>query len=1424
MKNGRRNKLIILVLAGILILFMGPGFLPVHADGSIPSDYTQVVYEQAAGLGSTEANCVYQSRSGYIWVGTDGGLYRYNGNEFRIYNLWDTENADVYSINALFQDSDDRLWVATANYGLFYIRGNSVTHMTDEYYSGVKCVYDVCQADDGTVYFATAYGVYTFDEETESLERFEELARYNVRNITSGSGDVWGIYNGNIIFRIKDGEVTTREASVYTTEELSSIACDDKGYVYIGTISSDVIRLQAFGRSETLRSTQNGINAIYPYEQRVYICTDTGVGYFDEKEEFHALYNLEVDSYMSSMIIDYEGNYWFTSERNGLLFLGRSKFSDYTMKYGLPAESVNCMVKIGEYTYIGSDDGLTILDDTHQMISNDLTAYVENTSVRDIIQDKFGNIWISTFRKYGVLKVSPSGEITAYGRNRNLTTNLVNCTTLLSDGTIAVGTEEGISFISPEGTVTRNITTENGLENGNILAICQTRDDTIYAGTSGGGLYIIRGDQIENFQMDDGLTSDVVTCFAEGSEGLWIGTASGLTYYDETLRTVSNIDYSNNIYSLLYAEGHLYIIGSKGVLSASESDLLKAGGLSERYYAAGDGLNKKLTQNSRNMMDADGAIYLCCDSGVLLFRTEDHYRNMTAPKLTVSEVNVDGKTYSFDQLGGSLTVPAKTQRISISFSVLSYTNRENIKVQYKLNGFDTNTEILSGTDKLQAVYTNLDGGSYTFTVTAVNGDGVQSENEISFLIQKKEGFFEQNSVKIVLIAAAVLVILLLFLLIHRIRKQVREKNRELEKLSQEHEDAMKSNTAKNDYLARISNEIKIPMNAIINIAEKMMKISSADDEEKKGLRTILDSGNEVIGKVDETIQLVRLESGTVTVTSEPYSVTTLLCDISDRMVNVLAEQPVKFLVDVGNQMPDILIGDYEKIKNVIDILLDNAVRFTKEGTITLSAECFPGGEKEKNEAKLVVSVADTGTGILAEQLDHIFEISNMDEARSVTGQTAQGISLSIAKRLADILGGELEAESTYGAGSIFTFHVTQILPKADAPAIPVSRSMVERISNEEAEKMIVPDGTVLFVDDAELNRTVALETMSRMELRSDAASSGLSAIDMVMNHSYDMVFMDVAMPVMNGIDTLHEIRELSDPIYRVIPIIAMTEDVIGKDQNDLLEEGFSDVIVKPLELGTLAGLIRKYFDPERIKYRNHNVEQYLEDSRYGVGLRNLEKVLDVTGVLDRIGGSIDVYHRMLNTFYNQNQDVDMELDKKFSSNYRGFRSKIRSIRAGCQTIGAVETAEIALRIENAINLGNRSYVRDHLKELNVSLERLMDSLQEYLDFMNREKGRVDDEIPVSPAPTVQEDKKDRTDVLVRTAAEEGIDVRMLRSMQSSLEVGDMQEVIRIYETIRAVDYSGEDAEFMEVLGEQIKGQNADQIQDLLATYISLRSL
>lgn len=215
----------------------------------IPSDYQETLYNQDNGLGSSEVNCIYQTKSGYMWIGTDGGLYRYNGNEFRLFNLWNTDKADVYYINSLFQDTQGRLWVATNNYGLFRISGNDIYHFSDEYYSGVKCINDVCEAPDGTIYIATAYGVYTVDKASDHdiLVRNETLAKHNVKGITVAQSKIWGIYNGNTIFSIDEsGIVTERSSSDYTEEELSSISSDTSGVIYIGTINSLVLHITDF--------------------------------------------------------------------------------------------------------------------------------------------------------------------------------------------------------------------------------------------------------------------------------------------------------------------------------------------------------------------------------------------------------------------------------------------------------------------------------------------------------------------------------------------------------------------------------------------------------------------------------------------------------------------------------------------------------------------------------------------------------------------------------------------------------------------------------------------------------------------------------------------------------------------------------------------------------------------------------------------------------------------------------------------------------------------------------------------------------------------------------------------------------------------------------------------------------------------------
>ena len=1424
------------------------------------SEYKQIIFNQDSGLGTSEINCIYQTQSGYIWVGTDGGLYRYNGSEFKLFSLWDTDKQDVYYINSLFQDSKGRLWIATNNYGLFYLSGGTTKHFDTEYYNGVKCVNDVCEGSDGKIYIATAYGIYTVNEDNEnmSLVRNEKLAKHNIEEITLAKDKIWGIYNGNTIFcLLQDGTINEKPSTDYTDEELSTISSDKNGRIYIGTIGNDVISMGGFNDAKILTSSKDGINDILVYGNRVYACTDAGVGYFRTDDSFMPLNSLALDSYINDMIVDYEGNLWFASKRSGILYMAHGKFSNMNRKYNIPESVTNAVCIQGDYTYIGTDDGLYILDEHHKLVDNELTEYFKLTSIRDIVSDESGNLWFATYRKYGVIKYSKSKRITSINRSSGLISNLVTCLCVLDDGNIAAGTEDGISIISPDAKVNMNYNYDNGLEYANISCLYQGKDGILYAGSEGGGLYKIVDGNVKAYTESDGLNSNVVTAITDGTNGLWIGTNNGLSYYSDTFRSISNIDFSNSIYDLFMKGDLVYIIGSKGIISATENELLGTKALSERYFSTGDGIEAPITANSKNLFDGEKC-YICTNKGVIIFDSEDIYKNEVAPRVTISEVDIDGQTKFFNQNENTIEIPSDAQRIEISFAVLTFSNRENIQVRYQLLGFDNEPEILSGTDILQAVYTNLEGGTYTFEVSASNGDGYESEEVLSFTINKEPSLFERKGVRYSLAIILSFLLLMGVILTLRLQRKFIGKNREFEDLAKAHETIVKSSSAKTDYLANMSNEIKLPINAMISSANNILKDGNADENTEKGLREIITSGQDVLGKVDETILLARLESGAEEMVSEPYSITTLICDLSDKMLNSLAEQPIKFLVDLGENIPDILIGDFDKIKNVLNIILDNAIKFTKEGSITLSVDCYNYSEGDENEVSIVFSVSDTGIGISDDRLEHIFEIYYVDEAKKVVDETGNGISMSIAKKIIEILGGDIAVESTVGAGTTFTVSLTQKKPEANGKPIPLNENTVDRISREEAEKMWAPDLHVLLVDDVDISRNVTLDVITAMEIKCDTASSGLSAIDMVMNNKYDLVFMDIAMPVMNGIDSLREIRDLSGKRFKTLPVVAMSEDVIGKNREELINEGFADVVLKPFDITVLAGILQKHVASSKIKFRSNDVTQYISESRYSEGLKKLEDFFDVAGVLERIGGSIDVYNRILTTFYNQNKNANAELRARFNNDYRGFRNKIHNIRNGCQNIGAVEAAEITLRIENAINLGNKSYVRDNMNLVFDCIKVINEYIEEYLTFIEASKGVSDEEyaakhknssatsipgdksLPIAETESYVEEEYDNSeydDSDIHLPEEESdsvyadntdeqatiININKLRLMREATYVEDINVIKNAYQEISDGLYGSEDIEFLKVLGESIEKKDFVEINDLLGTYISLKS-
>ena len=287
-----------------------------NADAKL-SEYKQIVYNQDSGLGTSEINCIYQTQSGYIWIGTDGGLYRFNGSDFKLFSLWDTDKQDVFCINALFQDSKGRFWIATNNYGLFYLSGGTTNHFDTEYYNGIKCINDVCEGPNGVIYIATAYGIYTVDENSMSLVRNDQLAKQNITGMTFSEDKIWGICKGDTIFSLgSDGNVTQRNSSDYIEEELSTIASDANGNIYIGTIGNDVIVMKNFDDYRVLQATKEGIidSLVNEKEERIYVCTDGGVGYFRKDDSFMFQKNLSIDNYIKDMIVDYEGNMWMSSK------------------------------------------------------------------------------------------------------------------------------------------------------------------------------------------------------------------------------------------------------------------------------------------------------------------------------------------------------------------------------------------------------------------------------------------------------------------------------------------------------------------------------------------------------------------------------------------------------------------------------------------------------------------------------------------------------------------------------------------------------------------------------------------------------------------------------------------------------------------------------------------------------------------------------------------------------------------------------------------------------------------------------------------------------------------------------------------------------------------------------------------------------
>ena len=384
--------------------------------------------------------------------------------------------------------------------------------------------------------------------------------------------------------------------------------------------------------------------------------------------------------------------------------------------------------------------------------------------------------------------------------------------------------------------------------------------------------------------------------------------------------------------------------------------------------------------------------------------------------------------------------------------------------------------------------------------------------------------------------------------------------------------------AKSQFLANMGHDIRIPLNAILGMSELGLREEAAEEKDNC-FRDIRGSGRILLENINSILDLSKIEAGKMEITPETYHVLSTLHDTITILRMRAQEKKLTFRAQVDETIPATLYGDDVNISHIIMNLGSNAIKYTREGTITLTVTWEPQGE----DGSLVIHMEDTGVGIRQEDLPYIFQSYGRLDRKANRHIEGTGLGLPICQQLTELMHGQLGVESTYGVGSNFWVRLPQKV--IDPTPCGPYREGEQRENNQNRNSFTAPEAVVLVVDDQPLNLKVCQGLLAPYEMEVYTARSGQEALRQMTQVWPDLVLMDHMMPEMDGVETTQRIRDMGrkDPYFAVVPIIALTANAMKGVREEFLQSGFNDYISKPVELDKLDDVLRAWVPEDKQK-------------------------------------------------------------------------------------------------------------------------------------------------------------------------------------------------------------------------------------------------